>query len=246
MQDVLTPGGLPTMMSRRSFVQGVLGFTGAGLLVACGRTAGAPATATPGPIVTAAPAPTSIISSPPGVANAAQGKQYGGQRLAVSTLSEGTREFADMDDAMAARFTVDTGVQVQIVRHSFNVSDALNLYQGLLEARSPDIDVLHIDVIWPGALGKYLLDLNPSLDEAASQHYPAIIQNNTVDGRLIGMPGFADIGMLFYRADLLQKYRIAAPPRTWEELEQQATQIVAGERSRNSGERKTRLSYRPD
>jgi trehalose/maltose transport system substrate-binding protein len=78
-----------------------------------------------------------------------------------------------------------------------------------------------------------LLDLNPTLAGAARQHYPAIIQNNTVDGRLIGMPVFADIGMLFYRTDLLQKYRIAAPPRTWEELEQQATQIIAGERGSN-------------
>src|SRR5215472_3504816 len=233
MQDVLTPGGLPTVSSRRSFLRVVLGFTSAWLVAACGRTAGAPATATPVPIVTAAPAPTSIANSPPVVANAAQLEQFAGQQIAVATLSEATRQFADMDDAIAARFTADTGVRAQMVRHSLNASDALNLYQGLLEARSPDIDVLHIDVIWPGALGKYLLDLNPTLAGAASQHYPSIVQNNTVDGRLIGMPVFADVGMLFYRTDLLQKYRIAAPPQTWEELEQQATEIVSGERSSN-------------
>jgi hypothetical protein len=103
--------------------------------------------------VTAAPAPTSIISGPPGVVNAAEVKRYAGQRIAVSTLTEGSRDFADRDDAKAARFTADTGVQVQFVRHTFSdVSDVLKLYQGLLEARSSDIDVLHIDVIWPGPL----------------------------------------------------------------------------------------------
>src|SRR5579864_150636 len=131
MQGVFTPGGLPTMMCRRSFLQVVLGLTSAGLGVACGRTAGAPATATPVPIVTAAPAPTSLVNSPPGVANASQVRQYAGQQIAVATLSEATRQFADMDDAIAARFTADSGVKAQVVRHSFNPSNALNLYQGL-------------------------------------------------------------------------------------------------------------------
>ena len=224
------------MISRRSFLRVVGGFTSAGLGAACGPTGSTPsaATPTPRPIVTAAPAPTSIVSGPPAVANAAQVRKYAGQQVAVSALTEGSRDFADRDDAKAAQFTADTGVKVQFVRHTFSdVNDVLKLYQGLLEARSSDIDVLHIDVIWTGPLGKYLLDLNPTLAEAARQHYPAIIQNNTVDGRLIGMPVFADVGMLFYRTDLLQKYRIAAPPRTWEELEQQATQIVAGERGGN-------------
>ena len=44
--------------------------------------------------------------------------------------------------------------------------------------------------------------------------------------RLIGMPTFADLGMLYYRMDLAQKYGLSAPPVTWEQLEQQANTII--------------------
>jgi trehalose/maltose transport system substrate-binding protein len=179
-------------------------------------------------------APTSVTFSPPQVANAAQIRRLSGQHVAIATLSEGTHAFADLDDAMAARFTADTGIRAQFIRRSTsNFDDAVTVYQSLLEAQSPDIDVLHIDVIWPGALGKYLTDLKPSLSAEATQHYPTLVENDTVDGRLIGLPAFADVGLLYYRMDLLEKYGFVAPPATWDELEQQATRILAGERIAN-------------
>ncbi len=57
-----------------------------------------------------------------------------------------------------------------------------------LEARSSDIDVYQIDVIWPGDLAEHLLDLYTWSKEIADEHFPAIIENNTVDGRLVGIP----------------------------------------------------------
>jgi len=39
--------------------------------------------------------------------------------------------------------------------------------------------------------------------------------------------------MLFYRTDLLQKYSFSGPPQTWDELGQQATKILAGEKASN-------------
>src|SRR5215208_2894326 len=66
-----------------------------------------------------------------------------------------------------------------------------------------------------------------------SAHYPGIVANNTVGGKLVAMPYFSDFGMLYYRTDLLQKYNIAKPPETWDELQQQAMTIVNGERAAN-------------
>ena len=84
-----------------------------------------------------------------------------------------------------------------------------------------------------GALGQHLVDLNPKLGDEAKKHYQTIIENNTVNNALVGMPWFGDFGMLFYRKDLLQKYNLSAPPATWDELEQQANTIVNGEKGSN-------------
>ena len=45
-----------------------------------------------------------------------------------------------------------SGNTVRIVSTPNSSTDRLALYQQLLAARSPDIDVFEIDVVWPGTL----------------------------------------------------------------------------------------------
>ena len=45
-----------------------------------------------------------------------------------------------------------------------------------------------------------------------------------------------NIGVLLYRVDLLQQYGYRAPPKTWEELENMAERIQAGERAKGNKE----------
>ncbi len=92
------------------------------------------------------------------------------------------------------------------------------------------VDVYQIDVIWPGLLGRYFIDLKDYIPEEAIQHHhPEIIRNNTVDGRLVGMPWFTDVGLLYYRKDLLEKYGLSAP-QDWSELADTALYIQTEER----------------
>jgi trehalose/maltose transport system substrate-binding protein len=65
------------------------------------------------------------------------------------------------------------------------------------------------------------------------EHFPAIVENNTVDGKLIAIPWFTDAGLLYYRTDLLEKYGFDGPPTTWSELTEMATTIQEGERASN-------------
>ena len=109
-------------------------------------------------------------------------------------------------------------------------SEQLALYQQLLAAHAPDIDVLQIDVVWPGILANHLLDLRAAAAGSVQEHFPTIIANNTVGGKLVAMPWFADVPLLFYRADLLRKHRLSVP-RTWEELTSTAQIIQSAERA---------------
>ncbi|RFB78726.1 ABC transporter substrate-binding protein [Methylovirgula sp. 4M-Z18] len=122
-----------------------------------------------------------------------------------------------------------TGNEVKLVSTPDSVGDRLALYQQWLGAGSTDIDVLQIDVIWPGILGSQFLDLKPYSKGVEDEHFKAIIDNNTVKGKLVAMPWFTDVGVLFYRKDLLDKYG-EKPPTTWEELAATAQKIEDGER----------------
>ncbi len=121
-----------------------------------------------------------------------------------------------------------TGNTVRLVSTPNSASERLALYQQLLAAGSGDIDVLQIDVIWPGLLANHLLDLAPYAGDRRRDHFPAIIANDTVRGRLVAMPWFADVPLLYYRKDLLERYGLGVP-RTWRELTATARRIQRAE-----------------
>ncbi|MBX4378228.1 extracellular solute-binding protein, partial [Mycobacterium tuberculosis] len=60
--------------------------------------------------------------------------------------------------------------------------------------------------------------------------FKAIVDNNTIGGKLVAMPWFTDAGILYYRKDLLEKYG-AKPPATWAELAATAKKVQDGERA---------------
>lgn len=111
-------------------------------------------------------------------------------------------------------------------------TDRLGLYLQYFEAQSGVVDIYQIDVIWPGDIAEHLVDLNQyGAASVAADHFPAIIENNTVDGKLVAMPWFTDAGLLYYRADLMEKYGFSEPPATWDDLEMIAEKVQAGERA---------------
>jgi trehalose/maltose transport system substrate-binding protein len=122
-----------------------------------------------------------------------------------------------------------TGHQVTVVTSPSSTNERLALYQQLLAAGSGDIDLFQIDVIWPGILAHHFIDLQPYTHDATQRHFPKLIANNTVQGRLVAMPWFTSAGLLYYRQDLLEKYGYRIP-ETWAELTTTAHHIQQGER----------------
>jgi trehalose/maltose transport system substrate-binding protein len=81
-------------------------------------------------------------------------------------------------------------------------------------------------------LAEYFLDLKPYFANEVSLQFPAITASYTVDNKLVAMAYHPDIGLLYYRTDLLRQYGYRQPPRTWDELEIMAARIQAGERAK--------------
>ncbi|MEZ4631755.1 MAG: ABC transporter substrate-binding protein [Deinococcales bacterium] len=135
--------------------------------------------------------------------------------------------------ARAAEYTaMHPNVTINVIQGPESATDRAQQYLQFFEAQSGEVDVFEIDVIWPGDMAEHLLDLGAydDLKTASADFFPAIVNNNTVDGHLVGMPYFTDAGLLYYRSDLLEKYGFDGPPTTWAELENMSIQIQQGER----------------
>ncbi|WP_119460673.1 ABC transporter substrate-binding protein [Rhodospirillaceae bacterium SYSU D60014] len=142
--------------------------------------------------------------------------------------------FHDLCRAGAERWAAETGNAVEFVQSPGSTSDRLALFQQLLAAGAADIDVIEVDVIWPGILGRYFIDLGAYVDAATvAAHFPVFIENNTVDGELKALPWFSDVGLLYYRKDLLEAHGFSVP-QTWAELAEAARAVVAAERASGS------------
>src|SRR3546814_832860 len=125
----------------------------------------------------------------------------------------------------AQAWAQETGNSVEIVSTPNSSTERLALYQQNLGAQVGNIDVLQVDVVWPGLLVEHFIDLKPHFDqETIGQHFEQLIAANTTDGKLVGMPWFTDAGLLYYRKDLLEKYGIE-PPTTWAELTEAAAKV---------------------
>lgn len=127
-------------------------------------------------------------------------------------------------------FEERTGHTVTIVPMPSSTTDQFGQYRLWLAAGNADIDIYQTDVIWAPQLAEHFVDLSEAAADIVGDHFPSIIESQTVAGRLVALPAFTDAPALFYRTDLLEKYDQSVP-QTWAELEEVATVIQEGERA---------------
>ena len=142
-----------------------------------------------------------------------------------------TQRELSMDQSVFDHFTQQTGIRVDFIPGPESMTERLELYRRYLGSKSTTPDVYYIDVVWPAILAEQLLDLNHYLAKEATDQLETQVRNNTVNGKLTSMPFNTELGVLYYRADLLHKYGYSHPPNTWDELEKMAARIQAGERA---------------
>ena len=129
-----------------------------------------------------------------------------------------------------APWEAKTGNTVTLVPMPASTTDQFAQYRLWLAAGSTDINVYQTDVIWAPQLANDLVDLTAAAKDVMKDHFPSIIQSQTVKGKLVALPIFTDAPALYYRKDLLEKYKIAVPT-TWDELTVAAKTIQDGERA---------------
>ncbi|MBI2469705.1 MAG: ABC transporter substrate-binding protein [Planctomycetes bacterium] len=104
-------------------------------------------------------------------------------------------------------------------------------YITTLGAKNKDIDVMRIDTIWIAefASAGWLESLGKYIDkEDRASFIPVTEKTNVFQDNLYAIPWNANVGLLYYRKDLLEKYNMH-PPNTWEELIEICTKISASE-----------------
>lgn len=98
------------------------------------------------------------------------------------------------------------------------------LYVQWLNAQASEPDILQLDAIWTPefAAAGWILPLDRFHPDTTA-FFPVTIAANRWQGRLFAMPWFADVGMLYWRTDLMER-----APTSLAALEQAAERARAG------------------
>jgi multiple sugar transport system substrate-binding protein len=114
--------------------------------------------------------------------------------------------------------------QIRVNYQNFRLQDPYHDdLQRMFEGTGRRIDVIGRDVIWTAEFASkgWIVDLTGRFPPPQRQQFlPRTIEANTYQGKLWGVPWFTDVGLLYYRKDLL-----ANPPQSWDELKQMALQL---------------------
>ncbi|MFH1517118.1 MAG: ABC transporter substrate-binding protein [Pseudomonadota bacterium] len=132
-------------------------------------------------------------------------------------------------------FEAATGHKVNIVSMPESSTDQFGQYKLWLSARSADIDVYRLDVIWAPQIAEHFVDLTSAAADIRDQFVPSTLDAQTVDGKLVAMPMFMGAPALYYRKDLLEKHGKPVPA-TWTELTETARDVMEAERAAGNAE----------
>jgi multiple sugar transport system substrate-binding protein len=89
-----------------------------------------------------------------------------------------------------------------------------------LEGGRPGFDVMMLDCIWVPEFARagWVLDLTPYVAPGElAAHFDSAVSAASYERRIWALPWMMNVGLLYYRADLLAKHNLS-PPRTYAEM----------------------------
>jgi len=145
------------------------------------------------------------------------------------------------DDTPASKQIVEEfnkkhpNIEVSLREMPSDTGKSHDQYVTMFSAKSDEIDVFDLDVIWPAEFAQagYLLPLDRFIQQDGvkmSDYIKGAVAAGTFNGQQWTMPKFIDTGLLFYRTDIIK-----TPPKTWDELIAMAKE--------NNGKEGTKFGY---
>jgi len=151
----------------------------------------------------------------------------------------GSPEEVDFWASIVSQFNNQRGYNLKLIRQPTYTDQRR---QGLvisLESKQPDPDLFLMDVVWINQFIRsgWLQPFTPYVTKSKFStdiFFKGIL--NTVDklnDTLYALPVFLDVGLFYYRKDLLEKFGFNNPPKTWDELVDQCKKITPAEKKNN-------------
>jgi multiple sugar transport system substrate-binding protein len=137
-------------------------------------------------------------------------------------------------------YKLTTGIPVQLVRQPTYSDQRRQALVISLESEQPNPDLFLMDVIWVKQFveSEWLQPLdgymNPDTFSTNVFFERIIEQVNKFDDTIYALPVFLDVGLLYYRKDLLSEYGYEKPPETWNKLLEISLNIIEAEKKRNN------------
>ena len=160
------------------------------------------------------------------------------QQTTLRVFSGGANQRPDLMRQLFDQYQAkNPGVKVDIETGGATSELQRQYLSTVLNAKDSAIDIYMIDIVNPAQYfgAGWLEPLDSYLGKPAEvlkPYLPVYSTANVVNGKLAAMPAFADAMFMYYRKDLLEKYKIAEP-KTWDELAAAAKKIQQGEGNAN-------------
>ncbi len=152
------------------------------------------------------------------LAAACGGREAGGPIVTTFPGSAVGVEAQVLQRQAADFMRLNPDIRIEFQRVPDDATQRHQLYVQRLNARAKDPDILQLDVVWTPefAAAGWILPLD-RLGADTTAFFPATVQANTWGGRLYAVPWFVDVGMLYWRTDLMD-----SPPATLDGLVERA------------------------
>ncbi len=175
-----------------------------------------------GPALPPSAGPTPTVTIPPGLP------------VVVTLAGRFDQDtLAFLDGQIALFEAANPDIKVEIIHVPGNLAERREWFAARLGQGDRTADLLLLDTAWLAgfAAGGWLAPLDEYTrlyGVTTDGFWPATVQAHTIAGRLVALPWTADGGLLYFRADLLDRYGYA-PPATWADLQRLALDLKARE-----------------